>query len=306
MKLSICILFLSGVAAIAQTAPVKTVNSECPWISGQRAPFFRGGYCFINDRVALRVYAPNGDFAFASVPRLPGTDTADVVEVADVAVDPGAGFVIAVWSRTAKGLLLLDQNGMQTKFIPTNGFTPAHVAVSEDHSIGVGGDFGYNPSDHMLVYKYSNTGRELGSYLPFSSFPAGTIGPIMPGSDTTILVGGGIVVVTARSGLGSNGTTKLRELIRMDYSGNILTRTRLDNVREQAIVLTADGVLYRCDNVANHTEPVSRFSSVDAQSWQPVPKPGMISVLFGSDQSDLVYRIPNNSEKVTLQWFSQP
>jgi len=300
MKLSIWMLFLSGAAAIAQTTPVKTVNSECPVIGDQPAPFFRGGYCFINDRASLRVYAPNGAFAFASVPRLHGTDA---VYILDAAVDPGAGFVMAVSSRTEKGLVLLDQYGMQTDFIPIREFYPAHLAVSEDHYIWVAADFGPKSQDHMLVHKYSNTGKELGSYLPFSSFPAGTIDPIMSGPGTTIVAGGGIVVVTARSGPGSN-TAPLRELIRMDYSGNILTRTRLDNVHEQRMVLTADGALYRCDNVAGL--PVFRFSSSGTQTWQSVAKPAKVSALFGSDQGDLVYRVSNNSEKVTLQWYPQP
>lgn len=299
MKLSICMLFLSGAAAIAQTAPVKTVNSECPIIGNQPFPFFRGGYCFINDQASLRAYAPNGAFAFALVPRLPGTDAAFVH---DVAVDSGAGFVMTVSSRTTRGLVLLDQYGIQTNFIPT-GFYPAHVAVSDDHSIWVVGDIGNKSGDRMLVHKYSSTGHELGSYLPFSSFPAGTINPIESGRDTTILTGGGIVVVTARSGPGSD-SPRLRELIRMDYSGNILTRTRFDNVREQTMVLTADGVLYRGDNVG--VMPVFRFINSGTQSWQPVAKPVMMSALFGSDQGDLVYRVFNDTEKITLQWYPQP
>ncbi len=300
MKLSIWMLFLSGAVVIAQTAPVKTVNSECPVTGNQPAPFFRGGYCFINDRVSLRVYAPDGAFAFATVPRLPGNDAA---LVDDVAVDSAGGFVLAASTRTVRGLVLLDQYGGQTDFIPITGFYPAHVAVSEDHSIWVAGSFGPKSGDHMLIHKYSRTGNELGSYLPFSSFPAGTIVPIMTGPDTTIVAGGGIVAVTARSGPGSN-TAPLRELIRMDYSGNILTRTRLDNVHEQRMVLTADGALYRCDNVAGL--PVYRFSSSGAQTWQSVAKPAKVSALFGSDQGELVYRVSNNSEKVTLQWYPQP
>jgi hypothetical protein len=253
--------------------------------------------------MALRAYSPNGAFAFVSVPRLPGTD---VVEVIDAAVDPGAGFVMAVWSKTAKGLVLLDQNGIQTKFIPTGGFTPVHVAVSEDHSIWVGGDFGYKPpGDHMIVHKYSNTGSEVGSYLPFSSFPEGTINPIMSGPDTTILVGGGVVVVTARSGLGSNTDANLRELIRMDYSGNILTRTRFDNVRRETMILTADGALYQSDGHGVPNSPIFRFNSC-CGDWQRVARPDTMSVLFGSDQQDLVYMIPSKSEKITLQWYPQP
>jgi hypothetical protein len=272
-------------------------------MDNQPVPFFRGGYCFVNDwRAALRAYAPDGTFAFASVPRLPGTDA---VEIIDVAVDPGAGFVIAVWSKSAKGLVLLDQNGIQTTFIPTAGFTPAHVAVSEDHSIWVGGDFGYKPpGDHMIIHKYSKTGSELGAYVPFSSFPEGTINPIMTGPDTTVLVGGGVVVVTARSGSGSNTDARLRELIRMDYSGNILTRTRFDNVRGEAMILTSDGALYQSDGHGVPNSPVFRFRS--PESWQRVARPDTRSVLFGSDQQDLVYMIPSKSEKITLQWYPQP
>jgi hypothetical protein len=305
VKHHICVLFLSGAAAIAQTVPIKTVNSECPVIGGQPSPFVRSGYCFINDQVALRVYAPDGTFAFALAPRLPGTDA---VRVLDVAVDPGAGFVVAVWSRTAKGLLLFDQTGIQTKFIPTSGFTPAHVVVSEDHSIWVGGDFGYKPpGDHMLVHKYSNTGIELGSCLPFSSFPEGTIDPIMYGRDTTILAGGGVVVVIARSGPGSNNNANLRELIRMDYSGNILTRTRIDNVPAgDMMILTATGALYRSGGYGVPNLPVFRFSTSIPESWQRVARPDAMSVLFGSDQQDLVYMIPSKSEKITLQWYPQP
>jgi hypothetical protein len=301
MKLSIWVLFLSGAAATAQTAPVKTVNSECPSIGGQPAPFFRGGYCFRDDRTSLRVYAPNGTFAFATVPRLHG---ADVAFINDAAVDPGAGFVMAVSSRTERGLVLLDQYGMQTDFIPIREFNPAHVVVSEDHSIWVAGDFGGRSKDHMLVHKYSNTGSELGSYLAFSSFPPGTINPIMTGPDTTIVAGGGIIAVTARSGPGSN-TAPLRELILMDYSGNILTRTRLDNVREQIMVVTSDGVLYRSDGLGPPPSfPLFRFSS-STKSWEPVATPGDRVVLFGSDQGDLVYRVSRN-ERVTLQWYPQP
>src|SRR5207248_3413721 len=104
-----------------------------------------------------------------------------------------------------------------TNFVPIRGFYPAHIAVSDDHSIWVAGDFGAKSSDHMLVHKYSNTGSKLGSYLAFSSFPEGTINPVRGGPGTTILAGGGIVVVTARSGPDSN-TANPRELIRMDYS----------------------------------------------------------------------------------------
>ena len=83
-----------------------------------------------------------------------------------------------------------------------------------------------------------------------------------------ILAGGGVVAVIARSGAGSN-LSNLRELIRMDYSGKTLSRTRLDNVQEQTFAMTGDGNLYRCDNLPG--APSYRFDPA-AQNWQQIAK----------------------------------
>jgi hypothetical protein len=203
---------------------MKVVTSECPIGPHQPIPLFRGGYCIRNDWGSARAWGPYGRPAFAIVPRLPHNEPLDIT---DIATNPGAGFVLSIFSTSGSGLVLLDEYGIQRKFIPTD-FKPAHIAISEDHSIWVGGSSGRQSTDHMLVHKYSASGEQIGAYLPFASFPAGTVEPIGGSPDTTILVGGGVVVVTARSGAGSNTNQRMRELIRMDESGQILTRTPLD------------------------------------------------------------------------------
>lgn len=298
MKLSICLALVS-IPAIAQNAPVnvpiKVVNSECPIGPFQIIPLFRGGYCIKNHQGSLQAWGPDGRPAFATVPRLPQNAPLDIT---DVAASPGAGFVLAIFSTSGSGLVLLDEYGIQRKFIPT-GYNPAHVAISEDHSIWVAGSSGHQSTDHMLVHKYSASGEQIGAYLPFSSFPAGTVEPIMPGPDTTILVGGGVVVVTARSGAGSNTNARMREMIRMDESGQVLTRTRLDRATE-FMFITGDGVLYSAQN----NGAVYRYSPA-TQSWDHMIRPTTRHWLFGTDGSDLVYRT-DNLGKIVMSWYAQP
>src|SRR5581483_3207738 len=136
--------------------PIKVVNSECPSGPYQRVPFFRNGYCILTEGPSAMVWAPDGRFAFPIVPRRPDNVP---LYINDMAVIPDTGFALATFSTSGSGLVLLDQNGVQRKVIPT-GYTPAHVAISEDHSIWVAGSSGHQPTDHMLVHKYSASGAQ--------------------------------------------------------------------------------------------------------------------------------------------------
>lgn len=156
MKLSIC-MALASMAAIAQTMPIKVVSSECPIGPFQRVPFFRNGYCILTEGWSAMVWAADGRFAFPIVPRRPDNEP---LFINDIALIPDTGFVLATFSRSGSGLVLLDENGVQRKFIPT-GFKPAHIAISEDHSIWIAGSSGRQSTDHMLIHKYSASGEQI-------------------------------------------------------------------------------------------------------------------------------------------------
>ena len=292
MKLAL-LLTCFGALGFAQNTPVRTVDSGCPFASNQLVPSFRSGYCFRIDTALA--YGPNGQIAFAVHPQLPGGDQASIL---DIAVDGNGGFVAAAVSATARGLVLLDQYGVQNAFIPTRGFYPSHVTVSEDHSIWVVANGG-----GKVVRRYSSSGQETGSFLPVSSFPASTINPGTGGHGTAIMAGGGIVAVVARSGSGSNTNGDLRELIRMDYSGKVLSRSRFDDVSEQVLAMTSDGNLYRGDNVPSL--PVYRLDA-NTQTWEQVSKPAGVAALFGADGPTLVYRSFDGAERTRIQWYAQP
>jgi hypothetical protein len=258
----------------------------------------RSGYCVRLDTGL--VYGPTGQFAFDAVPQLPGAST---VYVHDVAVDPDGGFVVPAGNRSVNGLALFDQYGSQKTFIPLKGFFPSSVTVSEDHSIWVLGerDSVPNASDYMTVIRYSSSGQLTGSFLPLSSFPPGNV-VVGVVSRPEILSGGGVVAVVVGSSTESN-TNRHRELIRMDYSGKVLSRTSLDDVHEQAFAMTSDGNLYRGDNLRSH--PVYLFNA-STQSWQEVGKPTGTTALVGADGANLVFRVFDGSDKMRFSWYAQP
>jgi hypothetical protein len=298
MKPVICLIPFASLA-LAQTTPIRTVVSDCPSVSGLPSPVMRGGYCIRLDTGL--VYGPTGQFAFDAHPPLPGAST---VYVHDVAVDPDGGFVVAAGNRSVNGQALFDQYGSQKTFIPLKGFYPSNVTVSEDHSIWVLGNSDSVPKagdDYMTVLKYSSSGQLTGSFLPLSSFPADNV-VVGVGSMPAILSGGGVVAVVVGSSTASN-TNRHRELIRMDYSGKVLSRTSLDDVHEQAFAMAADGNLYRGDNLRSH--PVYLFSA-STQSWQEVVKPTGTMALVGADGANLVFHVFDVPDNMRLSWYAQP
>ena len=297
MKLVICLVPFASLA-LAQTTPLRTVFSDCPRTSGQPVPVVRGGYCIRLDTGL--VYGPTGQFAFAALPKLDGAST---VYVQDVAVDPDGGFIVAAGNRSVHGLALFDQYGSQKTFIPLEGFYPSGVTVSEDHSIWVLGEHNSVPKagDYMTVLKYSSSGQLTGSFLPLSSFPPGNV-VVGIGSKPAILSGGGVVAVVVESSTTSN-TNRHRELIRIDYSGKVLSRNSLDDVHEQAFAMTAEGNLYRGDNVPSL--PVYLFNA-SAQSWQEVVKPTGTTALVGADGANLVFHVFDGTDKMRLSWYALP
>jgi hypothetical protein len=118
---------------------------------------------------------------------------------------------------------------------------------------------------------------------------------------TAILSGGGVVAVVVES-VAESDANRHRELVRMDYSGKVLSRNSLDDVNEQAFGMTADGNLYRGDN--DRGLSVNLFNA-STQSWQKMIKPTGATALVGADGANLVFR-GSNSEKMRLSWYAQP
>jgi hypothetical protein len=77
------------------------------------------------------------------------------------------------------GLVVLNQDGKQIRFVDTAGFLKEVACFGPDHSIWTMGRRG----DRNLVRRYSSDGKLIGSFLPRSTFPPGllhSIGIVRP------------------------------------------------------------------------------------------------------------------------------
>jgi hypothetical protein len=297
-------LFVSAV--FAASSPVREVQSECPKIPGQPVCEFRNGQLFrfssLADRV-IRVYAPDGRFAFNIPIFLPGADSS---WAEDVGVDSDGTFVVAARGTKRFGLVMLDSNGVQTSFIDTQDFRPGRVAIAPDHSIWVLGSrerSKKNP-DYMILRKYSRQGELAGSYLPRSSFAPG-LEPGSAGVSESVMAAENRIVVVAVSGQVSN----LRELIELDGNGNVLGRMRSDHDNIMRFALTADGHVYGCCAVrAAHPESTLSLTLFDvtAGTSSSVDAPQPRSWLMGADGENLVYEVAGEEGWVKAAWIRQP
>jgi hypothetical protein len=253
---------------------------------------------------AFYPYGPDGKLAYDGMIEVPGG-----IEpiVRDVDFD-GEGRAAVAVSATGgasgflHGILLLDRAGRQTRFINTGFYAPAHIAVASDHSIWTLGwqmdpdhpPFPVRP-DYMIIRHMAPDGTEVGAYLPRSLFPAG-LEPGMGGAEPQIAVTGDRVGILVYSGK----TLAQSEWVEMDLNGNVLRRSRTDDLTSQVdvVAFTADDHVYLSGNRGE------LYTLDDSSSkWVSVPRQG--DMLVGADGTRLVYRqrVPR---PIQLQWFERP
>jgi hypothetical protein len=134
-------------------------------------PTFDNGFLVVYGGSVTVVYSPDG----SPFLRLPRPDNGAVWNVA-VDTDGTVATVGAYRGHTAGGIAIFDRTGSQTRFIDTSRFFPTQVCFAPDHSIWVTiskeqPDHGGIP-DFFLRHHYSRDGKELGAFLPQSSFPS--------------------------------------------------------------------------------------------------------------------------------------
>jgi hypothetical protein len=145
----------------------------------------------------------------------------------------------------------------------------------------------------MIVRHFSAEGKELGAYLPRSSFPPG-LEPGGPSVPVRIMVSKDRVGVLAFSGnLGFK-----TEWLELDLRGNVVERSRLDNRQIFAAAFTADDHIYLGGDKELYTLDHS------SHMWRPTPK--LKGSLMGADGLKLVYSVGSPRGAIELQCFDQP
>ena len=234
-----CALILPIAAApeakreVVYTGEITPANCVPTFDNGYLAAYELGG--------AALVYAPDGSLAFRF---LPPREHAFVV---NVAVDADGVAAFAVEGPPERGAIsITDPKGAQIRWIDTGDYVPSGLSFAPDHSLWA---IGWKPEavtdaalpEYEILRHYSGDGRELGRYLPRSSFaeefPAGSLS-----SPAHELVGLWELRV-AGGRIGAHFSARKGLWVETDMSGGEAGRWPLDHDGAPRAI-TADGTVY--------------------------------------------------------------
>jgi hypothetical protein len=300
--LSIAALLGSALATdISGSGVTYALANNCSQ-GGCRAFSFDKGYLFqINEYGdkpdGIAVFDPKGGLAYQVNVTAPEGSPANLAETAAADTD---GTVLAPISyggmgHWSGGIVVLNQDGKQVRFIDTGRFLPEAACFAPDHSIWVMGRRG----DGKLVRKYSSDGKLIGSFLPRSLFPPGLppagsgVGWIRASHDRI-----GMMVYP---GEGSNNP----EWIELDLEGNLMGRWKLgpqftgDPVTHNVtyslggVAFTSDGRLFAetetCPALYHCSDQLVLLDR-DSSTWKAVSDNPLdrFHLLLAADGNDLV------------------
>jgi hypothetical protein len=201
-------------------------------------------------------------------------------------------------------IILLDRNGNQTGLIDTGRYLASRIATAEDRSIWALGwqrdsvRTSYpDARDYMIVRHFFGEGKELGAYVARSTFPKG-LEPGAQSSPTRIAITKDRVGILAFSGNVGSQT----EWLELDLNGNVIERSRLDNVLRQIFVsaFTEDDHVYLGGNQELYTLDHS------SHMWKSTPFTPKKGRLMGAHGEKLVYDVGSSRGPMELQCVDQP
>jgi len=137
------------------------------------SPTFDHGFLIVWDRdtdgvtkalKTISVYGPTGSRLYQSAIQGPNLKEATLLNGA--ADDDGT---VAVVFDLPGGFAILDSSGKQIQTVVTSPYVPTQICFAPDHTIWVAGNTAYG-KDEMLFRRYSRDGKELGRFVPGSTF----------------------------------------------------------------------------------------------------------------------------------------
>jgi hypothetical protein len=251
-------------------------------------PTFDRGYLVVYGIGSATVYKPDGSLAYS----IPGPEHGVILNVA-VDTDRTAAAVI---SRGDKRVIaLFDQAGSQVRLLDTGQYRPAFVCFAPDHSIWVtGAHLQPNlsvPPDSFVLRHFSRDGKELGAFLPRSSFES-SLNPVeaVQGLSGLRIANGRIGVLVNHAVAGAKPLW-----VETDLNGKELGRWRVDLDGNPAAFTPGGNVYARgVDGVSVLDRGTGKWSLVSTA----VPPDG---ILIGSDGEALVFMTRGTPE---LRWLA--
>jgi hypothetical protein len=314
---------LCSLCGLRAEQPVRTLTTQAVPFANSIIPLFRHGYLVLfppggvngtpvaSILYGFTAYDPGGHFAYQEILDVPGGSEP---VVRDVDFDSDGNAAVGVSARGGAsgmifGILLLDSGGRQTRFIDTGRYLPTHLAIAPDGSIWtigwqrdavstVEGFARAERQDYMIVRHFSADGQRLSAYLPRSSFPPG-LEPASQGSGVYMGVTQDRVGILAFSGKTGGNT----EWLELDWDGNVLERSRTDNLH----LAGSWGAFTADDHVYLQGPKWGQVYTLDhaSHTWNLFQQLG-VGMLMGADSNNLVYRGESNTGPILLRWFNQP
>jgi len=171
-KLVLVLCLLSSSMALVAQSTREVSYRGADLAPRNTVPSFDHGYLAVFEAIdKISIYAPDGSFAFSIHPSHGGGTVFSVAMDADgtVAVTNDHGS-----EKERSGIVVLDRTGAEKAYFTTGDFRPQHICFAPDHSIWAAGVPQRDPTnespDFPILRHYSRDGKELGAFLPRSSF----------------------------------------------------------------------------------------------------------------------------------------
>ncbi len=284
-KLILLLFVVFSIAAVGSDSARQVYYQTDSLTPANIVPTFENGHLVVYDLKSASVYAPDGSLAY-------GIPVSENGYIPNVAVDTNRTAAAAVDHGGSRGeISIFDQNGLQVRLIDTGPFLPSFVCFAPDHSIWSTGTLARQSltekPEFFILRHFSFDGKELGAFLPRSSFKN-------DGEPAAAIIGtSGLRVANNRIGAllsyGGNGSKAL--WVEADLNGKEIGRWRVD-IDGQPAAFTASGAIY--------AQEVGRIWLLDHATgkWNPasIQSDGL---LVAADGEALVYMIRGTP---SLRW----
>jgi len=263
-------------------------------------PSFDRGYLVVYDTDhRTDVFGPDGALLYRATVRVPGAGWAEIL---NGAVDSDGTLALAVevaspaGAEEGGGIVLFDRSGAQIRYFETKDFLPTQVDFGPDHAIWAIGWLGNErgpTEDYSILRKYARDGRELGRFLPRSSFPA----PDDHRREPMILPDIGLWQLRVAGNRVEAALYRARTLVETDLNGREIGRWDM-SPGERPYAITANGQVWGKEG--NQLRIFDRSAGM----WRPVTFTLPNARLIGAEGNDLVFKLRDGTE--TLRWMPAP
>lgn len=300
-------------AAGLACAQIRDVRYQGDLMPMNVPPNFDHGYLAAYAGKRVDLFSADGTLLYGVQAVAPG---ADWVSIDNAAVNSDGTIALALRTyinpgrARGGGIAVFDSTGRQIRYFETGEYLPAHVTFGPDGSIWavgwLGENAGANTRDYLILRNYAPDGRELGAFLPRSTFAthehAGFPQPaVMPnlGAWEIRVVNDSVEAILWREKI----------WVQTDLTGHQERRWQIGPTNDQPGQSYLDGPTYRPSAITNDGRAWRKEGNQlklfdrSAGIWNTISSDAPEGILLGAEGDKLVFLLRDNH---TLRWVPAP